>query len=103
MPPENPFDLGPGETKLFKYDGEMVPNQIIVTNLSADTHVQFILRDEHMETGWNYFESIDRNGEASVWVNFPTNIFRVINQGTTSASLNVGGDGIFPYTPGTGQ
>lgn len=101
MSTENPSEIGPGESKLFQYFGEMIPNQVIVENLSSTSDAQFIMTTENTDGSWKYYGSISASQAASVWVEFPTSLFQVTNRGDSDASIIVGGDGIFPYKAST--
>ncbi|MBS1914585.1 MAG: hypothetical protein JST22_21560 [Bacteroidetes bacterium] len=99
MSTPNPSEIGPGESKLFRYYGEMIPNQILIENLSTEFEAQYIVGGEVPEQGWHYFGTVAHGETASIWVNFPTTVSRFTNR-SSAASIIVGGDGIFPFKPG---
>lgn len=94
----NPSEIGPGESKLFQYFGEMIPNQMLIQNLSSDREAQFIAQSENAEESWGYYDTVMPGQTASIWVRFPQSISRFTNR-SGEASIIVGGDGIFPYKP----
>lgn len=86
----------PGHTKLFRYYGEQIPNQVLIQNLSTDRAAQYVLHSG--KESWSFYGTVEPGRTASVLVNWPTSDARFTNRGT-SASISIGGDGIFPIRP----
>lgn len=91
--------VGPGETKEFIYYGEQIPNQVLIQN-TGSSQVQYWTNSG--KEGWRYYSVIEGGKTQSILVQWLSGraVFR--NEDGTS-SITVGGDGIFPYDPITGQ
>ena len=97
---DTPF-VRPGEKKIFVYVGEMIPNQVLIKNVSQTEQANYIMQglsshDSFPE--WSFY-GILRAGEAvSHWVQWPSSKVLFTNQGLFQSSIEVGGDGIFPQS-----
>lgn len=90
----------PGESKLFVYVGEMIPNQVLVQNLDPEKQANFIVRavnDSRDE--WGLFGVLKPGETISLLVQWPTEA-RFTNQAVVDSSFRVFGDGIFPKLDG---
>lgn len=99
MSDSNPMEVGPGESKLFRYLGELIPNQILVTNAGTTTDAEYMISDQDLSIGWRYFNSVAPSRTQSILVQFPSSVFRATNRG--GDSFIISGDGIYPYDPST--
>ncbi len=96
MAKQNTSIVQPGEMKLFCYFGEMIPNQVLIQNLSSDRPAQYALHSG--PKSWGFYGTIEPGGTASILVNWPTNQARFTNR-SASANISVSGNGIFPAQP----
>jgi hypothetical protein len=90
----NPYVLGPGQIGDFIYVGELIPNQVLITNLNNADSANF-----EMTSGlkaWSYYGSAGKGRTASVLVRWPSGRGRFRNTSVSGASIEIGGDGIFP-------
>ena len=87
--------VDPGERKVFVYVGEMIPNQVLITNMDSEREAQVVMQGlgEGDRPGWSWYDTILPGKTVSVWVSWPTKAL-VTNRGSFAA-VEVGGDGIF--------
>ena len=97
MAKPNPSIIAPGASHDFIYVGEMIPNQVIVTNLDTASGASFEVTSG--VKSWTYYGTVRKGGSVSVWVRWPSGRARFTNNSVANASIQVGGNGIFPATP----
>ena len=86
----------PGETKLFTYVGEQIPNQVLIQNKSTTEQANFVMQAVNgPEPQWRLYGAIGAGETVQYMVNWPTQA-RFTNQGLFQSSIVVYGDGIFP-------
>lgn len=95
--------LGPQQAGEFTYVGEMIPNQVMIQNLGT-AEAQYWLSSglEGGPEGWKYYGTVEAGRTASIWVEWPNGRATFFNR-SEEASIEIGGDGIFPYDPNTGE
>ncbi len=97
-PRSNPSIIAQGQSASFLYLGEMIPNQVLVHNLSQEFYADYIL--ESGTESWRFFGSIAPNSTVSIQVEWPTAKATFTNNSIADASIYVFGNGIFPDTSG---
>jgi hypothetical protein len=91
--------VGPGETKLFVYVGEMIPFQVYVQNQSASDQANFTMQGaDSGGSEWKLFQVLDPGQTISYEVEWPSRAL-FWNQGLVPSSILVYGFGIFPEDP----
>ena len=90
--------LAPGQAGEFVYVGTMIPNQVLIQNL-GDAEAQYFL-NSGLES-WKYYGTVEPGRTAQVWVEWPNGRATFYNR-SEEASIEIGGEGIFPYDPSTG-
>jgi hypothetical protein len=93
-PQSNPSIIARGQTGAFIYVGEMIPNQVLIHNLSSEFYADYILESGH--SSWKFFGSVAPNTTASILVEWPTGKATFFNNSVANASIYVFGNGIFP-------
>jgi hypothetical protein len=91
--------IEPGQSKEFVYVGELIPNQVLVKNL-GDTEVQYWLTSGI--DSWRLYNVVEGGRTQSIELQWMNGIATFTNEDGTS-SIEIGGDGIFPYDPTTGE
>lgn len=89
----------PGESKQFVYVGELIPNQVLVKNL-GDSQVQYFLTSGL--DSWRLYDVVEGGRTQSLQVQWMDSIATFTNEDGTS-SIEIGGDGIFPYDANSGE
>ena len=90
----NPFAIKQGKSKDFIYVGELIPNQVLVTNLTSSATASFELTSG--AKSWTYTGTIGKGRTKSILVRWPSGRARFTNNSVADATIEVGGDGIFP-------
>lgn len=93
----NPSIIAQGQSASFLYLGEMIPNQVLIHNLSTEFYADYILESGH--GSWRFFGSIAPNTTASILVEWPSGKATFFNNSVANASIYVFGNGIFPEGP----
>ena len=89
----------PGQSKEFVYVGEFIPNEVTVRNLGT-SQVQYFTSSG--PNGWRLYNVVEGGRTQSILVQWMDSIATFTNEDGTS-SIEIGGDGIFPYDPSTEQ
>jgi hypothetical protein len=76
----------------------MIPNQVIIQNLSQDEQANYVMQGlaEGAVPEWSFYGILRAGETVSHWVNWPSGKVLFTNQGLFQSSIEVGGDGIFP-------
>lgn len=90
--------VDPGKTGQFIYFGEMIPNQVLIKNL-GQSEAQYWLSSGR--DGWAYYGTVRVGETSSIWVEWFSGIATFGNR--ADSPIEIGGDGIFPYDPTTGE
>ncbi len=88
----------PGYTGQFVYVGELIPNQVLITNL-GETEAEYWLVSG--TEGWAYYGTVARGETSSIMVEWFSGVGTFGNPG--KSAIEIGGDGIFPYDSATGE
>ncbi len=95
----NPLQVSQGGSIAVVYLGEMIPNQLLITNLSTSESADFIIQGADSQgspVGWSYFSPLGAGETASVLVKWPTSTAVIFNNSVNDVTIAVGGNGIFP-------
>lgn len=90
---QNKSILGPGESGNFVYVGEMIPNQVNISNRNEFGPAEYSL--ESGQEGWKFFGTVPTAGESSILVQW-FNGFATFHNLSREADIEIGGNGIFP-------
>ena len=93
---QNILVVHPGETKLFRYLGTLIPNQVLIQNLSDAQDADYVLYSG--KEGWSFYDTLEPGHTASIWVNWPAGLASFANR-SPDASIRVSGEGILPAHP----
>lgn len=93
-PQSNPSIIAQGQSGSFLYLGELIPNQVLIHNLSTEFYADYIL--ESGSRSWRFFGSVAPNTTASILVEWPAGKATFFNNSVADASIYVFGNGIFP-------
>jgi hypothetical protein len=85
--------LKPGESGNFVYVGEMIPNQVIVTN-KGDDDAAYTL--ESGEEGWKLWGNLSGDKTTDTLTLQWFNGFATFTNLSKDALIEIGGNGIFP-------
>jgi hypothetical protein len=99
MSDPNPYTLEPGQSKVFKYFGEEIPNQVTIQNLSTQNAATYIVQSGKDDEAWSFYGSVEPNLTASILVHWPSTVASFTNNSLKDAAITIGGDGIFRSLP----
>jgi len=92
---DNPSILSPGQSGGFFYTGNLIPNQVDIQNLSAQSAASYSLRSDG---GWSFFGQVDPGVTISITVIWPSGLGEFTNT-SSEASILISGFGIRPAGP----
>lgn len=94
----NPSIIPQGQSQTFIYVGNMIPNQVLIHNLSTEASASYIL--ESGTESWRFFGTVPPGLTVSIMVEWPTGKAAFTNNSVANASIYVFGNGIFPEQSG---
>jgi hypothetical protein len=96
MAPEDDSIIPSGQSKTFYYVGNLIPNQVLIQNLSPSSNANYTVKSGPHP--WTYFSNIPAGGTQSILVQWPTSVAVFANASGGGVSIRVYGDGIRPAT-----
>jgi hypothetical protein len=96
MAPENDSIIPSGQSKTFYYVGNMIPNQVLIQNLSPGTQANYTVKSGPHP--WTYFGYVAAGQTQSIYVQWPTSVAVFTNASGSGINIQVYGNGIRPAT-----
>ncbi|MDQ2836867.1 MAG: hypothetical protein M3Y42_07060 [Actinomycetota bacterium] len=101
---DNPLEVPPGQSVTIVYVGEQIPNQLIMQNVDEFSPVQYsvagtIGSGNKLEPTWKLVGLLPPKQTISLLVQWPNGIALVTSE-DGQGTIQLGGDGIFPYDGG---
>lgn len=98
MAGDNDSNIPSGQSKKFRYVGELIPNQVFVRNLSQGSQANYTVKSGPQP--WTYFGYAPAGVTQAIYVQWPSGLATFTNASGAGISIMVYGDGIFPVRPG---